>query len=258
MINRNASTGSPMSWTSSSPENETYRWQIGGVKAGFSGHVPRSVNHYGSSHYGGLPFRDNARWHQKPAPLEARRRTRAHAGVNPTSAAETGRSAWNVEWANHSQLLALLRPHELAKYNVNSKRMARQTKGMRNLEAGGNLLEAATGIDLDGDGDVGLMNVKPDALPHRRERTPRQESRHGNMSDRQLINEGSTPLPSYRKMNFLPISRDHATPARELRRNSHGGIKPRYMGFVPKAQFQYGVSHFGGVASHPETTSLSA
>jgi hypothetical protein len=42
--------------------------------------------------------------------------------------------------------------------------------------------------------------------------------------------------PSFRRASYVTSSRDHATPDAELHRRKVGGIKPAYMGFVPKAQ----------------------
>jgi len=58
--------------------------------------------------------------------------------------------------------------------------------------------------------------------------------------------------PSFRRASYVTSSRDHATPDAELHRRKVGGIKPAYMGFVPKAQFQYGVSTVGGI--HADAT----
>lgn len=131
--------------------------------------VPRAQNHYGSSHVGDLPYRDRKKWDVGALPYDARRRTRAIKSLNRTSASEPGRQAWNVEWAGHAALLSLLRPQDLEKYKLTDKvggpHSAGRVVGIRNLEAGLNALEAATGLDLDGDGDVGLTNAAPARAP---------------------------------------------------------------------------------------------
>ena len=139
--------------------------------------VPRSQAHYGSSHVGGLPFRDRAKW-DKSVPFEARRLSRAHAKLNPRSSSEVGRQAWSVEWSSSGQLLKLLRPAELKKYRVADQRVARSTAAIRNLEAGLNALEAATGIDLDGDGDVGMTNAPKAAVLSSERLATRASSAH--------------------------------------------------------------------------------
>ena len=69
-----------------------------------------------------------------------------------------------------AQTLLLARPSELQKFRELARSRSRTWSGQHrggsaahNLEAGLNKLEAESGIDLDGDGDVGLAN--PQSIP---------------------------------------------------------------------------------------------
>ena len=147
--------GRPMSWSAATDEHETHRVQSGGIKQGFSGFVPRAAAHFGSSHMGGLPFRDGEKFQQTGTPNYAVKRNFPQKGVNHRSSAEVGRMAWNVEWSDSRRLLTLLRPAELEKYNMSRVRDYGSGKNSRDFEGGVNLLEKITGLDLDRDGDVG-------------------------------------------------------------------------------------------------------
>ena len=256
----------------------------GGIKDGFAGFVPGAQFHYGSSQcvtsqsklatahalpravllrapafetrlisYGGLPFHDKRRPPQHE--MNARRRNRAQPGLNVTSSADVGRQAWNVEWADTKQMLKILRPQDLEKYKIG----AAKATGMRGVESGLNALEAASGIDIDGDGDVGLPNGTRTGggsdrgrLAHARAHSERAAPRAQQRPQTGLSETATAQLPSYRRMAFVTSSRDHATPDYELHRARTGGIVPRYMGFVPKAQFQFGVTTVGGI--HADAT----
>lgn len=252
--------GRPISWGHSAAEEDTRRREVGGIKPGYSGHVPRGREHYGTSHLGGLPCPDVAKRALQKEPVYPQKRSLPQKGVNHTSATEVGRQAWTVEWSGHAQLLKLLRPQELKKYDLSKSRDYGTGKGARDLEAGANLLESITGLDLDGDGDVGARgstNGRGNAPrrqatppPSFRGAAPAQASFRGSQPSER--SQPPTPLPSYRRSHFVPISRSHRCPSRELHRNRIGGIKPYYLGHIPNNQDNYGVTPYGGVCNEPD------
>lgn len=267
-----------MSWDAATSERETHRVAVGGIKQGFSGFVPRAKSHYGSSHVGGLPYRDIGKWKEKAPQDYAVKRNFPQKGVNHRSSSEIGRSAWNVEWSDQRRLLTLLRPAELEKYNMSKQRDYGSGKNSRDLEGGVNLLEQLTGLDLDRDGDVGAKGNTAQPKAASRPRSAAAAPASARAYDRELDllrgrttarpgysanalaaanaagSSTSTPMPSYRKSNFSPISRDHHSAKAELYKNHIGGIMPYYMGHVPKNHTQYGIATVGGL--HPDASGL--
>jgi hypothetical protein len=275
MISRNTKWhGRPISWGHAAAEEETRRAQIGGIKDGFAGFVPRASAHYGSSHYGGLPFRDSEKWQAK-GPLDCtRRRNQPQPRVNRQSSSEIGRQAWNVEWSNHGKLLVLLTPAQLKKYDLSKQRDYGSGMGARDLEGGVNSLERLTGLDLDGDGDVGVAGrasgggtrpvsaraITPPRTPTGARRPHSGGARgdgqaHGGPPSARTIfaRDGSASERQRRQHTdqWVPVSRNHRTPAHELWRNKNGGVKPRYQGHVPNVQTQIGVTTVGGMFPDP-------
>ena len=104
--------GKPMSWDCASTAEESHKFDKGGIKVGFSGFVPRAAWHYGSSHVGSLPYRDRQNWDFGKKPTAGNRRSRSASWLNPSSAREIGRQAWNIEWVGTGQ--ASLRKFECA------------------------------------------------------------------------------------------------------------------------------------------------
>lgn len=259
-----------MSWSAATDEHETHRVQSGGIKQGFSGFVPRAKSHFGSSHMGGLPFRDSQKFEHTGTPDYAVKRNFPQKGVNHRSSAEVGRMAWNVGWSDSRQLLTLLRPAELAKYNMSGVRDYGSGKNSRDFEGGVNLLEKITGLDLDRDGDVGakgnasrqqsrmpsgVRNDSPPAAPATAGRVGRASTAAPAPSASSTPRAGaSSPLSSYRKTNFTPISRKHHTPKSDLHMHKVGGIMPYYMGHIPNNHVQFGVATVGGI--HPDASGL--
>lgn len=167
--------------------------------------------------------------------------------------------AWNVEWSDSRRLLTLLRPHELAKYNASNQRDYGTAGGRRDFESGVNLLERLTGLDIDRDGDVGVTGKTgaraatapaPAVAVRQTAPAPASGSARVPAAAAQHTGDTSTPLSSYRKASFTPISRNHHTPKEELHKNRVGGIMPYYMGHVPNNHVQFGIATVGGI--HPE------
>ena len=119
------------------PDPPPHKETSGGIKIGYAGFVPGAAAHHGSSHVGGLPYRDGNKWNRPPPPEQRVGRLRGQAGLNVTSAREPGRQAWNMDWVGKGQLLSLLTPADLAKYKLTDKvGVPGRAVGIRNLEAG--------------------------------------------------------------------------------------------------------------------------
>ena len=235
-----------MSWDHRAPAEEAHKRMVGGVMSGYAGHLPNACNHYGSTATGDLPFTDRHVWDQ-PSPMERRRRNQAHSWLNKTSSADIGRQCWNLEWAGHGgEMLKLLNPKDLEKYRLTDKIGGQgRVVGLRNLEAALNKLERESGIDLDGDGDIGEFNAVPAPAPtrasfhfHSAGRVARPSSAGGEMSerrDRELLSTRS----SSRLENEPPLS------------ERHGGGKrvtvPGYSGHNVRAREALGSSVYSAV-----------
>ena len=198
---------------SATNENETYRREVGGIKIGFAGFVPRAKSHYGSSHYGGLPFREGPkRNHFESVPAPQNRR----------SSDDIGRHAWNLAWSGHGKQAQVL--------------------------------SAAMAAGLKLPGQNHQVRVKNKSASDERMRRPVSAPMHVHASapssePGQQRNPG-TPVPSFRATNFKTMSRDHVSEPSEIYssfRSNVGGIKPGYMGWVPKTSTLYGQTTFGGL-----------
>lgn len=89
------------------PDERAYKHAIGGVSTSYAGHVPGAREHYGSSHKGGLPFRE-PRESRGPRPLGGHyygAPLRPPPMQHATSSTDYGRQAWldgrSMPWATH-------------------------------------------------------------------------------------------------------------------------------------------------------------
>ena len=227
--------GRPMSWGSNEEEDAAHKHKVGGIKSGFSGMYPGRNQHFGSSATGGLPFRDREKW-DRVWPEERNRRTRPQSALNPRSSDDIGRQAWEVNWSNTDQQLTMLTPSQLMKFRL----LSQEKYGIKNLEASLNRLERTTGLDLDGDGDIGMPNnPQPAAATTPVQRRPKTAP----------VKEPYKPA-YHNPQHWTPSSIDHCTPKAELEKNgrmSKNGIVIGYQGHVPNVIFQHGQTTFGGV-----------
>ena len=194
--------GRPMTINdSATADSETRRNQVGGIKIGYSGFVPRAQMHYGSSHYGGLPYRETVK-RNLPAPQNRR------------SSDECGREAWNLERVGHGKQSQVLEAALRAGLKLPS--YARAT--------------AAAPAQQD------RRPASASASAMRTSAPAPAPTAAGNESSRASAPDAGTPLPSFRRMSFTPVSRSHVSPAEDLYYKNHGinterkGIKPGYMG----------------------------
>jgi hypothetical protein len=200
---------------SATAERETHRRQVGGIKLGYAGFVPRAQAHYGSSHYGGLPFREGPKrndFESIPAPQNRR------------SSDDIGRHAWNLAWSGHGKQAQVLT-------------VAQQM-----------------GLKLPGQSHAGLDATAKRANSQQRVRpTSARRADHASApSSESGVRPTTTasPIPSFRATSFDTMSRDHVSEPSSLYSNfrfNAGGIKPGYMGWVPKVSTQYGYTTFGGL-----------
>lgn len=156
-----------------------------------------------------------------------------------------------IRTSGGGHMLQLLRPSELAKYKRVALSRAGTAERALRMERGLNVLEAESGLDLDGDGDVGVVNRA--ATPAASERCYRADSYRGTIGAR-ANSDSDGGLPSYRQAWMVPMSRDHATPEFELHKNRDHvkGIAPGYTGHVPRTFLQFGITTVGGL--HPDAT----
>lgn len=166
----------------------------------------------------GLGITDTQRAREAAAHHEAAMRRREREQKAALLATRTASPTLGVAKPQNTYggLMKMLKPAELQKYKL----LAKAREGtMRGLEAGLNQLERESGIDLDGDGDVGLTNAaavprgEPALGSHRA--APRPRTSPATFAKAPGAN---TPLPSWRQATSVPMSRDHASPDFELHR----------------------------------------
>jgi hypothetical protein len=206
----------PMSWGNTVPR------EVRPIKPGFAGYLPNASTHYGSSHYGGLPIYGGGHAdlpHKGRPPMACASAYDLMAGgehgknaeLNMISSAEIGRSAWNLEWARcptalHAQQYAT-RPRTPATAN-----------GSRAQTPPASYRQPRT---------MGL----PSSVS-RQEQQPSQQPEYA-------------VLPSFRQRSFTPMSRDPRGPS-AAHAAAVGGIRPGYMGHIPRVLNHYGSTHVGG------------
>ena len=157
-------------------------------------------------------------------------------------------------WAG-GHMLELLKPSEMEKYRTLWSNRRGAVEHMAKMEAGLNKLEQESGLDLDGDGDVGLPNCTS---------TPYSEPLSSTRNGAAAIRSVEQSPPSYRN-SFTP--RDQYEVHRSLRmsgfstdRRSGYAVRegvPGHTGHKPGAVHRIGPRHVGS-AYHGDACWYSA
>jgi hypothetical protein len=215
----------PISWDHTVPRD------VRPIKPGFAGYLPNASSHFGSTHYGSLPIRGGGR----AALPHQGRQNRAEVGatqlmaggamgkdaeLHMMSSHEIGRNAWNLEWAGHA------RPKPQTPASSHRRQEAPDSSRRPHSASVG---APSGGLSQRGAAwTVGRRSQRVQTPPE-------------------------SPLPSYRKVNYVPMSRDPRGP---LAAHAHavGGIRPGYMGHIPRVLNHYGSTHVGGSYERQDTS----
>ena len=148
------------------------------------------------------------------------------------------------------QLLSMLTPGDLEKYKLTNQVGAKgkgNLVGIRNLEAGLNELERLTGIDLDGDGDIGVTNAKVEpssgqpSQPVRANSSRPESERSTERSRRAAVRPTSAPraIAPHTRSTEVDPARWQPPSARGMKDPDDGNplgkrLVPGFSGFTPK------------------------